>query len=132
MKTINYNKWIYNNYPEDVPRKIKKAIYGPKSSKAKLRNKINKKSLELCPRCRHNLFCGSTGNMADYPEVWRYDYCHYCGLIIGGADNSEGTDIIEVAEFLIDNPDNCDMAEKSFKTLYDAVKYIGSTMKDYI
>ncbi len=132
MKRINYNKWIYGSYAEDVPRKIKKATYGTKASKSKLRKEINKGSLKLCPRCRRNLFCESTGNMADYPEVWEYESCRYCGLIVSGADNSIGTNIIEAAKYLIDNPNECGIEGRHFKTLYEAVKYIGSDMKDYI
>ncbi len=132
MKRIDYNKWLYSSYPEDIPRKIKKAIYGTKASKSKLRKEINKKSLKLCPRCRHKLFCENTGNMAAYPELWEYETCRYCGLVIGGADNSIGTDIIETAQYLVDNPNECGMEERPFKTLYEAVRYIGTDMKDYI
>lgn len=131
MKTINYNKWLYNSDPDDMPRKIKKALYGTKVSKSKLRKEINEKSLAFCPQCRHKLFQISTGNMVDYPEIWEYNSCNYCGLVIGGADNSVGTDIMRVAQELVIGSEES-QEEISFKTLYDAIKYVGNDMPDYI
>lgn len=132
MKKIDYFKWIYHREVEELPRRIKKNIYGVKISKNKLRKEINKKSLRFCPACRHKLFHESTGNMVDYPEVWVYDSCRYCGLVIGGADNSLGTDIVAAAQDLLEISKEYPEEYGSLKTLYDAVKCIGSDMRDYI
>lgn len=132
MKGIDYNKWLYESNPHNMPRKIKKAIYGTKISRSKLRKEINKKSLKFCPCCRHKLFTKSTGNMASYPEIWEHEYCSYCELILGGADNSVGNNIISAAQYLISNHDELDIEKKQVNTIYKAVKYIGADMKDYI
>lgn len=132
MKGIDYHKWLSKNNPQDMPRIIKKAIYGTKISKSKLRKEINNKSLKFCPCCRHELWIESTGNMAEYPEIWEYESCRYCGLIIGGSDNSRGTDIIVTAKYLSNNYNYLDIEKKQVNTIYKAVKHIGANMKDYI
>lgn len=132
MKKSDCFKWIYHREVYELPRKIKKNVYGTKISKNKLRNEINKNSLKFCPSCRHKLFCQSTGNMTEYPEIWEYSSCRYCEFIIGGADNSLYTDIIMAAQDLFDNQKDEVEEHGSFKTLYSAVKYIGSNMRDYI
>lgn len=132
MKRINYNKWL-NVEITEIPRKIKKSIYGTKISRTQLRKNINNGKLIYCPKCRHDFWHETTGNMACYPELWEYTYCRYCGLTIGGADNSIYKDIIDVAKELFENEEyRNDIEAPKFNTLYDAVKYIGNNMKDYI
>ena len=112
-----------------IPRKSKKRVIGTRISKKKLREEINKGVLCHCPKCRHLIMVRSTGNMAEYPEVWEYNYCANCGLIISGADNSYPVDLIQAAEMILDDPDE---NNGRFKSLYDAVEYIGENMKEYI
>lgn len=112
-----------------IPRKSKKRVIGTRISRKKLREEINKGILDHCPKCRHWLVVRTTGNMVAYPEVWEYNYCANCGLIISGADNSYPVDLIQAAEMVLNDPyEN----NGRFKNLYDAVRYIGENMKEYI
>lgn len=121
---------------EKLSRKAKKQIFGPRISKKALREEINAGILNHCPMCRHRLIVKSTGNMTFYPEVWEYHYCAKCDLIIGGQDNSYPVDIMEAAQYILDEVKKSEdlqyFGTKPPTTLYEAVRYIGYGMKDYI
>lgn len=118
---------------EKMTRKEKKAIFGKRISRKQLREEINAGYLHHCPKCRHKLVTRSTGNMTAYPELWEYSYCVACGLTISGADNCTPEDLIGVAKRLID-PIYTEywIDEKQPKTLYEAVRYVGENLADYI
>lgn len=100
MKSKYYER-IYNG--EKIPRKAKKEILGLKMSKSKLKARIAKLEVkintwengyqvpyvedEFCPKCGCKL-AFSTGNMAEYPEVYEKDYCLRCRTLVAMADNS--------------------------------------------
>lgn len=116
-----------------LTRKEKKMLFGKKISRKQLREEINAGYLHHCPKCRHKLVTRSTGNMTAYPELWEYSYCVACGLTISGADNCTPEDLIGVAKRLID-PIYTEywIDEKQPKTLYEAVRYVGENLADYI
>lgn len=111
---------------EKMTRKEKKAIFGKRISRKQLREEINNGQLIHCPRCRHNLYTCSTGNMAAYPEIWEYHYCAVCELTISGADNSFPVNLMDVAKVFVAEGEN------HSQTLYEAVWSIGDDLKDYI
>lgn len=107
-KWIKYYHRLRNG--EKIPRKAKKEILGLKLSKSKLRKKIKQFKVihkartiyeldettikPFCPYCGCEL-TRSTGNMAEYPELWDRVYCLRCDELVEEADNSVYHHILE-------------------------------------
>jgi len=85
---------------EKLPRKIKKALLGPKMSTSKLRKRlsrvkvfrINANEREatdiFCPHCGCNHHRTVDHPEIEQPEIWIEEFCLRCGKYVGGADNS--------------------------------------------
>ncbi|OKP97748.1 hypothetical protein [Paenibacillus sp. P46E] len=100
MRHIRYFFYKHGANAQQVSRKTKKYILGPKMTKRALKERLSAVivtkskypepadiSDEFCPNCG----CESsktTGNMAEYPEVWVKETCLRCGFLVGMADNS--------------------------------------------
>lgn len=82
-------------------RRVKKALFGARNSKAQLRRRINgiivtEHDYPFCatfdqPRFCHKCGCEnfySSGNRVSYPEIWETEYCSRCNTVTGEADNS--------------------------------------------
>jgi hypothetical protein len=51
----------------------------------------------FCPKCGCEA-TRSTGNMAEYPEVWVNEFCLRCGFLVGTADNSPWISCLQFPE----------------------------------
>ena len=98
---------------EKLPRKIKKAVFGKRMRKSKLKALL--KSVEIissastmyespeikpyafCPHCGCMLMRGS-GNMTSYPEHWEYFRCLKCNNVVAYIDNSPFIHALECAD----------------------------------
>lgn len=97
---------------ERIPRKLKKAIFGKRMKRSKLRallesvttteaeydgHKYTKvEPFEFCPCCGCTLTHGGD-NRAQYPEVWRTYYCLKCFFPVATEDNGPYTHCLQLA-----------------------------------
>lgn len=86
---------------EKIPRKAKKYWIGEKQSKCKIRQRLRKVILteihtiydgyglsdHFCTKCGCSIY-KTTGNMAEYPEIYVIERCARCNHIVAEADNS--------------------------------------------
>jgi len=102
-KSMNLHaKFFYKHFGEinEVSRKTKKNIIGKKMNKRKLKKRLdavvvtrnkypNSATISdyFCPRCGCDS-TKSTGNMAEYPELYVQDHCLRCRFLVSEADNS--------------------------------------------
>lgn len=90
-------------------RKTKKRILGRKMSNRKLKERLSlvvvteRKYPEpalisdrFCPKCGCDATT-STGNMAEYPELWVKEFCLRCGFLVAIADNSPRIHCLELS-----------------------------------
>ncbi|NWL87581.1 hypothetical protein DMN77_08180 [Paenibacillus sp. 79R4] len=114
MKRTRWSHYKYYCKHESinwVSRKTKKYILGRKMNKRKLNERLAAVVVEQRPYPEGSLLsdyfcpkCGcdetrSTGNMADYPELWVRSYCMRCGFLVAEADNSPTYFALEYPEY---------------------------------
>lgn len=105
--------FMYKHFGDvhSLSRKTKKAVIGKKMSKVKLRKRLKAVvvtqsqeyqgkilSDRFCPKCGCDQ-CKSTGNMAEYPEIWEQEHCMRCGFLVSQADNSPYYHALEFPEY---------------------------------
>jgi hypothetical protein len=103
---------IYHGELVKLPRKMKKAFWGKRIGKTKIRRMFKRLAFTKLPRNIYeyheytgvdDLFCPrcgcteatSTGNMAEYPEMYIVNNCERCGLEVGSIDNSPFVHILQ-------------------------------------
>ena len=103
MKKARYYRFIDSHIDgEKIPRKAKKAIFGKRISKKKLREKIASVRYyedgvpihPFCPKCGCNMETG-TGNMVEYPEHWENFHCVKCRAFVGSIDNGPFVHVLD-------------------------------------
>jgi len=101
--SITLRKWgqlcTFQKDGDKLPRKKKKALLGKRLGKQNIGNRIENwikgvDRIDFCPKCGCP-FMYSTGNMAEYPEVWENFYCLRCRAMVGAADNSPFQHVLE-------------------------------------
>lgn len=106
-----WNKWYWRmGCGLKMSRKAKKQILGVRPTRRALRERLAQvvitrdergnvvdMSNQFCPKCGCEA-ARSTGNMVEWPEVWRRTYCARCGYLVGEADNSPWHHCLEYPE----------------------------------
>lgn len=115
MSKVNYIKaFEAARNGEKMPRKIKKAIFGKKMKKSKLKALLKSvkiinvaKTMYDSPTVHPYMFCPNcgctgmrgTGNMTCYPEHWERFYCLKCNKVVGYIDNSAFIHALECEDY---------------------------------